>query len=107
MTASEWNVLVTETAYQDLREAAAYMRDTLLPPKKAAKTFIDAFEEAVVDLSTFPEGRPLVSNLDLAKRGHRWTPVGRFMLFYTTNRDAHTVVTERLLYGPRDWAAML
>ena len=33
MTASEWNVLVTETAYQDLREAAAYMRDTLLPPK--------------------------------------------------------------------------
>ena len=49
MTASEWNVLVTETAYQDLREAAAYMRDALLPPS-AAKTFIDAFEEAVGDL---------------------------------------------------------
>ena len=106
MPASEWNVLVTETAYQDLREAAAYMRDTLLSTK-AAKTFIDVFEEAVGDLSTFPEGRPLVSDFDLAKRGYRWIPVGRFMLFYTTNRDAHTVVTERLLYGPRDWAAML
>ncbi len=106
MTASEWNVLVTETAYQDLREAAAYMRDTLLSTK-AAKTFIDVFEEAVGDLSTFPEGRPLVSDFDLAKRGYRWIPVGKFMLFYTTDRDAHTVVVERLLYGPRDWAKML
>ena len=50
MTASEWNVLVTETAYQDLREAAAYMRDTLLSPK-AARTFINAFEETV---ATYP-----------------------------------------------------
>ena len=106
MTTSEWNVLVTETAYQDLREAASYMRDTLLSPK-AAKTFIDAFEVAVGDLSTFPEGRPLVSDFDLAKRGYRWTPVDKFMLFYTTDRDARTVVVERLLYGPRDWAAML
>ena len=47
------------------------MRDTPLSPK-AAKTFIDAFEEAVGDLSTFPEGRPLVSDFDLAKRGYRW-----------------------------------
>ena len=76
-------------------------------PPKAAKTFINAFEEAVGDLSTFPEGRPLVSDFDLAKRGYRWIPVGKFMLFYTTDRDAHTVVVERLLYGPRDWAAML
>ena len=106
MTASEWNVLVTETAYQDLREAAAYMRDTLLP-SSAAKTLIDAFEEAVGDLSTFPEGRPLVSDFDLAKRGYRWIPVGKFMLFYTTDRGTHTVVVERLLYGPRDWAKML
>ena len=106
MPASEWNVLVTEIAYQDLREAAAYVRDTLLSTK-AAKTFIDAFEEAVGDLSTLLEGRPLVSDFDLAKRGYRWIPVGKFMLFYTTDRDAHTVVVERLLYGPRDWAKML
>lgn len=46
------------------------MRDALLPPS-AAKTFIDAFEEAVGDLSTFPEGRPLASDFDLAKRGYR------------------------------------
>ncbi len=82
------------------------MRDALLPPS-AAKTFIDAFEEAVGDLSTFPEGRPLVSDFDLARRGYRWIPVGKFMLFYTTDRGAHTVVVERLLYGPRDWAKML
>ena len=83
------------------------MRDALLPPS-AAKTFIDAFEEAIGDLSTFPEGRPLVSDFDLAKRGYRWVPVEKFMLFYTTNRDTHTVVVvERLLYGPRDWAKML
>lgn len=29
------------------------------------------------------------------------------MLFYTTDRGAHTVVVERPLYGPRDWAKML
>lgn len=75
------------------------MRDTPLSPK-AAKTFIDAFEEAVGDLSTFPEGKPLASDFDLAKRGYRWIPVGKFMLFCTTDRDAHTVVVERLLYGP-------
>ena len=77
------------------------MRDTLLP-SSAAKTFIDAFEEAVGDLSTFPEDKPLVSDFDLAKRGYRWIPVRKFMLFYTTDRGAHTVVVERPLYGPRD-----
>ena len=82
------------------------MRDTLLS-SKVAKTFINAFEEAAGDLSPFPEGRPLVSDFDLAKRGYRWVPVGKFMLFYATNRGTHTVVVERLLYGPRDWAKML
>ncbi len=106
MSSDVWEVRVTQTAYEDLREAATYMRDRLCTPKSASM-FIDAFESTVANLSTFPEGRPPVSDYALAKQGYRWTPVGDFMLFYTVQRDTRTVMVERLLYGSRDWKSLL
>lgn len=106
MSSDAWEVRVTQTAYEDLREAATYMRDRLCTPKSTSM-FIDAFESTVANLSTFPEGRPPVSDYALAKQGYRWAPVGDFMLFYTVQRDTRTVMVERLLYGSRDWKSLL
>ncbi len=101
-----WEVRVTDAAYQDLREAAAYMRDALGSPK-AARDFVGEFESRVSLLETFPEGRPLVADFDLARKGYRWCPVGNFMLFYTADRESLTVMVERLLYGARDWKSIV
>lgn len=103
---AEWAVEVTDSAYEDLREAAAYMRDAL-GSSKAAADFIAAFEDQVKALETFPEGRPLVRDYELAKRGYRWCPAGNFMMFYTVSRENLRVVVERVLYGARDWKSLL
>ena len=101
-----WSVEVAEAAYADALEAARYMRDQL-GSKQAAEHFIDAFESQAEALSTMPEGRPLVSDFDLAKLGYRWCPVGKFMMFYRVNRDEHKVTVDRVLYGARDWMSLL
>lgn len=103
---TRWSVEVTETAYEDLREAAAYMRDALGSPK-AATDFVAAFEAQVEALETFLEGRALVRDYELARKGYRWCPVGNFMVFYTTDRERLRVVIERVLYGARDWKSLV
>lgn len=103
---TQWAVDVTDTAYDDLREAAAYMRD-VLGSSGAAADFVAEFESRVESLETFPEGRPLVRDYELARRGYRWCPVGNFMMFYTVDREGLRVVVERVLYGARDWKSLL
>lgn len=102
----KWSVEVTNSAYEDLREAAAYMRDALKSPKAAAD-FVAAFEAQIKALETFPEERALVHDYELAKKGYRWCPVGHFMMFYTTDRECLRVVVERVLYGARDWKSLV
>lgn len=106
MTDGAWAVEVTDAAYGDLWEAASYTRD-VLRSSKAAKDFVLSFEARVDDLRTFPEGRPLVRDYELAQKGYRWSPVGSFMLFYAVDRDGRKVVVERVLYGARDWKSLL
>lgn len=101
-----WSVEVTETALDDVREAARYVRDQLGSPQAAARP-IDQFEGQVSSLSVMPEGRPLVADYELARLGYRWCPVGKFMLFYRVDVVAHVVTAERLLYGARDWKTLL
>lgn len=101
-----WDVRVTDVAYRDLREAAAYMRGSLESPK-AARDFVAEFEAKVALLETFPEGRPPVADFELARRGCRWCPVGSFMLFYTADRASSTAMVERLLYGASDWRSLV
>lgn len=101
-----WEVEVTEAAYQDLRAAAAYVGETLLAPK-AAGNLIAEFEKRAHSLGVFPEGRPLVSDFELARLGYRWAPVGNFMMFYRVDREKHAVTVDRFLYGARDWKGIV
>lgn len=103
---TRWSVEVTDAAYGDLREAAAYMCDAL-GSLKAAVDFVEAFEAQVEALETFPEGRALVRDYELARKGYRWCPVGNFMMFYTIDRERLRVVVERVLYGARDWKSLV
>lgn len=102
----QWIVTVTQIAYDDLVEAATYMSSKLGSPK-AAQDFISAFEKEAKNLETLPEARPLVRDLELAKAGYRWAPLGNFMLFYTVDAAGGVVTIERVLYGRRDWQAIL
>lgn len=101
-----FEVVVTESAFSDLREALTYMR-TVLGSPKAARDFLDSFEAQVVALETFPEGRPLVHDYELSRMGYRWCPIGNFMLFFRVSKEARRVTVDRLLYGARDWRSLL
>ena len=89
------------------RSICATAFNRLQLPPTAAADFIDAFEAQLEALEAFPEGRALVADYELARKGYRWCPVGNFMLFYTVDADTGMVYVERLLYGARDWKSLL
>lgn len=101
-----WHVIFTETAVEDIREAARYMREQLGAPH-AALAFLDTVEDKVALLETQPEAYTLVRDFELAKAGYRWCAVGSFLMFFTLDAAARTVNVERVLYGSRDWKALL
>lgn len=103
---SGWEVRLTQTAVEDIREAAWYMRAQLGAPG-AATAFLDKVDEQVQLLSEAPKSRPLVRDFELARAGYHWCAVGGFLMFYTLDEKAAVVNVERVLYGGRDWKALL
>lgn len=101
-----WDVVVTEAALADVREAALYMQDQLASPA-AASRFVDEFEKRVDDLAAMPEGRAPVSDFELARLGYRWCLVGKFMMFCRTFHETQTAIVDRVLYGSSDWKSLL
>lgn len=101
-----WEVRFSQTAVEDVREAAHYMQRQLGAPK-AATAFLDQIEEKVSLLESLPESCPLVRDFELSRVGYRWCSVGSFLMFFTTNDSSHTVNIERILYGARDWKSLL
>lgn len=103
---ADWRVSFTKTAVEDVREAAIYMREQLGAPS-AALHFIDEVDKKVTLLKNRPKSFSLVRDFDLAKVGYRWCAVGNFLMFFTLDDETRYVFVERVLFGGRDWKALL
>ncbi len=97
-------VVISPLAKADMREIGDYIRRELKNPS-AAIGMIRRFRTAIDSLRTFPEsGAPLLPP-GKARCPYRFLVCGNYLIFY--HADRATVMVDRVLYGRRDYMALL
>ena len=97
-------VLVSPLAKADMREIGGYIRRELKNPS-AAIGLLRRFRTAIDSLRDFPEsGAPLLPP-GKGRCPYRFLVCGNYLIFYHTDRT--TVMVDRVLYGRRDYMALL
>lgn len=97
-----YEVKIYPAAQQDLREIVDYL-NTLSP--SAALRYYDKLTQEIASLSTMPERCPRPRDLALAAKGYRYLIVENYLIFYVVSGG--TVQIRRILYGRRDYRALL
>ena len=97
-----YKVKIYPSAQQDLRDIVDYL-NTLSP--SAALRYYDKLTEEIASLSTMPERCPRPRDLALAAKGYRYLIVENYQIFYVVSGG--TVQIRRILYGRRDYRALL
>lgn len=97
-----YKVKIYPTAKQDLLEIIDYL-NTL--SREAALRYYDLLTEEIASLSTMPERYPRPKDLALAAKDYRYLAVKNYLVFYVVSGD--TVQIRRILYGRRDYLALL
>lgn len=101
-----YNVIVSESAKEDLKAAASYISNEL-KNETAAKNLINAFNKTAISLSEMPERFPIIDDDILKKENIRFTQINNYLLFYTVHRYSNSVFVLRFLYGRRNWESIL
>lgn len=97
-----YNVIVSESAKDDLKAAASYISNEL-KNETAAKNLINAFNKTAISLSEMPERFPIIDDDILKNENIRFTQINNYLLFYYSN----SVFVLRFLYGRRNWESIL
>lgn len=97
-----YEVKLYPAAKQDLLDLIGYL-NTLSPD--AALRYYDLLTEQIASLSQLPERCPHPKDLALAVRGYRYLIVRDYLVFYVVS--GRTVQIRRILYGRRDYGALL
>ncbi len=97
-----YKVKIYPSAQRDLRDIVDYL-NTLSP--SAALRYYDKLTEETAGLSTMPERCPRPRDLALAAKGYRYLIVENYLIFYVVSGG--TVQIRRILYGRRDYRALL
>ncbi len=97
-----YKVKIYPSAQRDLRDIADYL-NTLSP--SAALRYYDKLTQEIAGLSTMPERCPRPRDLALAAKGYRYLIVENYLIFYVVSGG--TVQIRRILYGRRDYRALL
>jgi toxin ParE1/3/4 len=97
-----YKVKIYPSAQRDLRDIVDYL-NTLSP--SAALRYYDKLTQEIASLSTMPERCPRPRDLALAAKGYRYLIVENYLIFYVVSGG--TVQIRRILYGRRDYRALL
>lgn len=98
------NAVLSHLAKADMQEIGDYISQSLHNPN-AAQQLIRRFRESITSLRSFPEmGTPLLSEPS-DRIPYRYIICGSYMIFY--HFAAETVYVDRVLYGRRDYMALL
>ena len=97
-----YDVILYPTAKQDLLDIIDYL-NTL--SQDAALRYYDLLTEEIASLSKMPKRCPRPKDLALAAKGYRYLIVKDYLVFYVVS--GQTVQIRRILYGRRDYQALL
>lgn len=97
-----YKIIIYPAAKQDLLDIVDYL-NTLSP--EAALRYYDLLTEQIASLSHMPERCPHPKDLALTAKGYRYLIVKKYLVFYVVT--GNTVQIRRILYGRRDYKALL
>ena len=103
---STYSVHISELAEGDLKEIGSYIAKELLEPTIALK-LVDKIGDAALSLEEMPQRNALVADERLSTSGIRKQLVDNYIIFYVISEEKKTVMVIRILYGRRDWLALL
>ena len=101
-----YRVDISEPAENDLRDIVRYISAQLSAPMTAME-MLEAMEQAMSSLGEMPHRAPAVADERLAAIGYRKLIVKNYVIFFSINEKAKAVDVERILYGQRNWRAIL
>lgn len=101
---SQYKVVITDSALDDMNKIYSYIADTLLSPDNAASQ-CDRIADAILLLDTFPERNRIMDSSREHKMGLRMLPVDNYMVFYCI-KGSCVFVTD-VLYGACDYEEKL
>lgn len=98
---TEWKVIYTARAEQDLRSIFEYIAFSLFEPE-IAKNQVRRIMDAIDNLNEMPLRHPAVDIEPWRSKGLRVMPVDRYLAFYLPVEAKATVSIIRIMYGGRD-----
>ena len=102
----EYRVIISDSAKQDIRNTASYIKNDLQEPVIAERT-TEAILDAILTLEDMPERIGFVRDERLAEKKIRGLQVKNYTAFFVINEDARKVEIVRVIYSRRDWATLL
>ena len=101
-----YNVLLTTSAENDLRDIARYISSQLNAPMTALN-MVRTIRKSVAKLRSNAPIYSLVRDDRLAAIGYRSFTVKNYIVFYVVSKKEKTVNVDRILHGRRDWKRIL
>ena len=86
----KWNVLMTDTAKDNLREIALYLYDQSGDAEIAA-SFVMELQEQCLALESFPERGAIPKDYVLKALGYRYLTYKHYLIFYMTDVKTQSV----------------
>ena len=102
----KFRVDITETAKNDIIEAAEYI-DYVLKNPQAADNLMEAIEKEIGSLTAFPERYAVLDDSVLSSFNVRFVRVKDYLAFDVIMEDERLVVILRFLHMRRDWTEIL
>lgn len=97
---------ISKPAENDLRDLVRYISAQLSVPMTAME-MLEAMEQAMASLEEMPHRASAVADERLASIGYRKLMVKNYIIFFSIDEQARVVDVERILYGRRNWRAIL
>lgn len=101
-----YSVHITAAAKRDVINAVNHI-DIVLKNPIAADALLDAFENQVNELSSFPERYPPVHDSLLSAWGIRFAAVKNYLVLYIVDEQKSLVQIIRFVYAKSNWISVL
>lgn len=103
---SNYNVLITNRAKNDLVGIGDYITYTLFEPE-IALNLIKGIRQQINKLSELPIRQSFIDDVVLASQGIRCLPYKNYYIFYQIEELTKTVFVLRIGYNRRNWKEIL
>ncbi|MDR0347357.1 MAG: type II toxin-antitoxin system RelE/ParE family toxin [Coriobacteriales bacterium] len=103
---ARYEIVISDAADQNIRDIIHHIAISLHSPVAAA-SMLDVIDAQISSLDASPQRNPLVRDERLALLGYRWAKAKSYMIFYTIDEAAKTVLITRVLYGRRHWIKLV